>query len=180
MPPHTQTFPCFHSTESAVQRLRVLSGQQTGRRRAGWRSGKSWALNFRNKLASHQVFLSCCLFISPLSTHPQTTRGSQSVFPPSSFLSPSALSSSVHTIFIKAVCYCISFLSLYPETFALHYFVICKPLFSKMLLLDSLTHSLVCREYWIHTLIESGDLSFTSHICCREGAALWPVFHCST
>lgn len=76
MPPHTPTFPCFHSTESTVQRLRVLSGQQTGRRRAGWRSGKSWALNFRNKLASYQDCYSFSLAVfssvlSPLIHKPQ-------------------------------------------------------------------------------------------------------------
>lgn len=96
---HTQSSHRFHSTESAVQR--VLSGQQRGRWRAGWRSGKSWALNFRKKLVSYQ---DCCTFslavfssvLSPLIHKPP-----EALRPPFFLqfsLSPSAPSCSAHFI----------------------------------------------------------------------------------
>lgn len=84
---HTYTFlicqssPSTHThtqTSTPAKVVWVLSGQQMSGWRARWRSGRTWALNFRNKWASYQDSNTCCLFISPLSTHPLTTRGSQS------------------------------------------------------------------------------------------------------
>ena len=120
IPPHTH-WPslCCHSTESAGQLVSVLSGQQMSEWRVGWRSGRMWALNFRNKRAPYQDCYTHWLLISPLSTHTQTTRGSQSVLKLSPFICTLILSS-YHSLKL-----CVSVYPSYQQW--LHFFVIIRP-----------------------------------------------------
>ncbi len=151
---HTQTFPRFHSTESAVQRLRVLSGQQTGQRRAGWRSGKSWALNFQEQTAVIALLYCYCSIAAFWSVLPSVV-----LRPPRALIS---LFSS-HPLFIslwsKRLCVYVFFPPNFPSSHV-YFPIISKASISKMYLLHFLQKDVSAgRKYWIYILIPTQSIA---------------------